>query len=43
MRLVSNFSPDGRFLLVSGPNVQCRLWEVQGWGVHRAWTDELRG
>ena len=31
------FSPDGRFLLVSGHNVPCRLWEVKGWAVHRAW------
>ena len=35
------FSPDGRFLLVSGPNAQCRLWEVDGWRVHRAWTESF--
>jgi eukaryotic-like serine/threonine-protein kinase len=33
-----SFSPDGRFLLVSGPNAECRLWEVKDWRVHRAWT-----
>ena len=35
------FSPDGRFLLVSGPNAQCRLWDVEGWRVHRAWTESF--
>ena len=30
------FSPDGAFLLVSGPQVPARLWRVSNWSQHRA-------
>jgi serine/threonine protein kinase/WD40 repeat protein len=33
-----SFSPDGRFLLVSGPHGPARLWEVDGWRLHREWA-----
>jgi serine/threonine protein kinase/WD40 repeat protein len=37
------FSPDGRFLAVSGPHMPSRLWEADGWRLHRtgAPADEM--
>jgi eukaryotic-like serine/threonine-protein kinase len=32
------FSPDGGFLLVSGPQAPARLWRVSTWSEHRAWS-----